>query len=76
MSNMDAKAYWDSVGKQAVIELCEQVGTSYGYYKQIANKRKRPSIDLARKMVAASGGQLSLDKLLFPLSERRTSPER
>ena len=36
-----------------------------------SNKRKRPSVDLARKMVSFSDGALSFEELLFPLDEKK-----
>lgn len=63
--------YWQKYGIDRAKEMCAYVGTSYDYFKHICNKRKRPSVDMARKMVAFSEGELNLEKLLFPLSEKR-----
>lgn len=68
---MDLNEYWKKHGKEKSVEMCNAVGTSYDYFKHICNKRKRPSVELARKMVEFSAGELSLDKLLFPISEKR-----
>ena len=64
-------AYWQRHGSAHCARLAQAAGTSYGYWKQIANQRKRPSIELARRLVHASGGELSLELLLFPISEQR-----
>ncbi len=68
---MDAMSYWKAHGREPVIALCDKVGTTYNYWKHIANKRKRPSVDLARRMVEATGGALTLDELLPPKSAMR-----
>ena len=68
---MDAMTFWDAVGRESVQRMCREIGTSYDYWKHIANRRKRPSVDLARKMVDYSRRHhpdhaLSLDELLVP----------
>ena len=68
---MDLMEYWKLIGKKDAEELCKSVGTSYEYFKHICNKRKRPSVDLARKIVKQSGGEISLEKLLFPIEEKK-----
>jgi hypothetical protein len=75
---LDAKGYWEQVGRATVQQLCDECGTSYNYFKHIANKRKRPGVDLARKMVAVSQNltpdfPLSLDLLLTPGDQMRTN---
>jgi hypothetical protein len=68
---MDLMQYWKENGKAGAEAMCQAVGTSYEYFKHICNKRKRPSVDLARKMVAFSGDKLSLNELLFPIDQKR-----
>jgi hypothetical protein len=68
---MDAMTYWKAAGRNTVLQLCNKAGTSYGYWKQFCNRRKRPGVDLARRLVAASAELtpkmvLSLDALLIP----------
>lgn len=72
---MDAMSYWKMVGSSEIRRVVEEAGTSYAYWTHIAHKRKRPGPDLARRLVAASGGALTLDELLFPSEEKR-SPSR
>ncbi len=72
-ADMDAMAYWKWYGKPHCERLATSAGTSYSYWKHICNRTKRPSVDLARALVKASNGELSLDKLLFPLEEMRVS---
>jgi hypothetical protein len=71
-NKMDAMEFWKKYGTERVLQLCADVGTTYNYWKHIANKRKRPGPDLARAMVKASGGKLKLDKLLIPRDEMKT----
>ena len=68
---MDLNEWWQRNGKLQAKEMCKAVGTSYEYFKHICNKRKRPSVDLARKIVKQSGGEISLEKLLFPIEEKK-----
>jgi hypothetical protein len=70
-NEMDAMQYWTKYGREPVMKLCETCGTTYAYWKHIANKRKRPSVDLARRFVDASNGEMSLDALLPPKREMR-----
>ena len=70
---MDAMTYWKKHGTPHVVELCAKVGTTYNYWKHIANRRKRPSVDLARRFVEHSKGKLTLEELLPPRSEMRTA---
>lgn len=68
---VSAMTFWQRHGAARCARLAQDAGTSYGYWKQIANQRKRPSIELARRLVQASQGELSLDLLLFPITEQR-----
>lgn len=63
--------YWQAHGVEHCRELAKEAGTTYDYWKRIANLRVRPSIDLARKLADLTGGELSVDKLLPPLAELR-----
>ena len=53
--------------------ICVAAGTTYDYWIRIRDRRRRPSVDLARALVAASGGVLDLDALLFPRSDIRNT---
>lgn len=67
---MDALTWWKSVGTPQAREAIKSAGTSWDYFVHIAHKRKRPGPDLARRLIAASGGALTLDELLFPKVQR------
>jgi len=65
----------DRYGLAITQGVCIKAGTTYDYFKHICNQRKRPGVDLARRLVAASGGRLDLDKLLIPKTMLRKSGE-
>ena len=62
---MDAMEFWKYAGINETRRVCEDAGTSYEHYKHIAHKRRRPSVELANKLIKASNGQLTFEKLLF-----------
>lgn len=66
-------AYWQKHGIEHCERLCIAAGTSYDYWKRICNLRARPSADLARKLVALTGGELSMETLLPPREQLRGS---
>lgn len=72
---MDAMTWWRSIGTQQAKPAVEQAGTSWAYFCHIAHRRKRPGPDLARKLIAASGGALTLEELLFP-RDSATNPAK
>jgi hypothetical protein len=46
--------------------FCESHELEYGYLRHIANKRKRPSPDMALKIEQATNGEVSRMELLYP----------
>jgi len=61
---MNAMQFWKKYGKTKVMEVCELSGTTYMYWQHIANGRKRPSVDLAYRLVEHSKGELTFVDLL------------
>jgi transcriptional regulator with XRE-family HTH domain len=61
---MNAKQYREKFGKLGCEALAEAAGTSYAYVYQIAIGHRRPSVELAQRLVEASNGQLDLISLL------------
>ena len=59
--------------KAHIEAVCVRAGTNYDYWKRIRDRRQRPSVDLAHALVAASGGELDLNLLLFPKAALRGS---
>lgn len=60
--------------REYVDSICQIAGTTLVYWRLILNRRKRPSYELALRLVFASGGELRLegeDGLLFPRASTR-----
>lgn len=51
---MDAFAFLEKHGKHVTTTVAEMAGTNWAYFSQIAYGHRRPSVDLAEKLVAAS----------------------
>ena len=71
LSYMDASAFLDKHGRDIAERVAKLAGTNYAYFSQIASGHRRPSPDLARKLVASSAGvvrkpgeQLDFESLL------------
>jgi hypothetical protein len=62
-------AYWKRYGIKRVHEVCEAAGTNYDYWKLIAYGFKRPSVDLAHRLVEQSNGEMGFIDLLPPSDE-------
>lgn len=63
-----AQDYWLKHGREKCEALAIGAGTTYAYWKRICNLRVRPGVDLARKLVELTGGELSFDLLCPPSS--------
>ena len=61
--------FWKKFGYKKVNELCLAAGTTYDYWKLIAYGHKRPSVDLAYRLVDKSEGILEFKALLPPKEE-------
>jgi len=66
---MDAMTYWKRYGIKRVHEVCEAAGTTYDYWKLIAYGFKRPSVDLAHRLVEQSNGEMVFADLLPPSTQ-------
>jgi hypothetical protein len=73
---MDAKAFLERHGKEKCVRVAILAGTNWPYFSQIAYGHRRPSPDLARKLVSASAAvirkaddQLDFESLLPPKRE-------
>lgn len=60
---MDAYTYIEKHGKPAAEALAAKAGTKYIYFYQIATGHRKPSPSLAKALVEASGGELTLTDL-------------
>lgn len=72
---MDALTFLKQSGKAVAEQVAKAAGSNYVYFSQIAYGHRRPSPELARRLVDASGGQLTLAGLrpdLWPASDVQT----
>ena len=51
---MDAFQFLEKHGKEVAEQVAIKAGSNYAYFSQIAYGHRRPSVDLAHKLVAAS----------------------
>ena len=72
---MDAKQYWKRHGSEKSREVATAAGTSWGYFEHIMHGRRRPSPELAERLVEASGGQMDFVSLLKPRAARSKKSE-
>lgn len=61
---MDAEQYLDQYGPHRAAEVAKKAGVSMAHFYAIANGRRRPSVDTAEKLVAASGRELNFMALI------------
>lgn len=61
---MDAQTFKDTFGIEESERVAIAAGSNYAYFHQIATGHRRPSVDLAEKLVDASEGRLELIALL------------
>lgn len=61
---MDAKAFLAKYGIEEATRVSVAAGTNYQYFSQIAHGHRRPSVELAEKLVKASGDRLSFEALM------------
>jgi hypothetical protein len=80
MPLMDALSFLEKHGKEVAERVATAAGTNYAYFSQIAYGHRRPSVDLAQKLVASStlefaeaADQLDFQSLLVP-KQRAASP--
>ena len=61
---MNAKQFIEHFGIEEAKKVAEKAGTNYPYFSQIAYGHRRPSVDLAKRLVVASDERLDLLALL------------
>mgnify|MGYP005667932333 FL=1 len=62
---MNAKEFLEKFGREEAERVATSSGTNYAYFSQLAYGHRRPSVDLAERLVAASEGRLDFTKLLL-----------
>ena len=60
---MNALTFLKKVGKTAAEKVACDAGSNYVYFSQIAYGHRRPSPELARRLVEASAGEMTLSEL-------------
>lgn len=65
---MNLNDYYIKHGTAGLERLAQESDTKLSYLKQLVyTTNKRPSIEMARRLVAASGGELTFDGLANPV---------
>jgi hypothetical protein len=62
---MNAKDFLDEFGREEATRVAIAAGTNYVYFTQIASGHRRPSVDLALRLITASDDRLSFEALLL-----------
>lgn len=62
---MDLFEYRENFGTEGIKALATKAGTGAKYLEHLVLYRKRPSTDLAHRLIAASGGKLTLGKIML-----------
>lgn len=68
---MDAKTYLDTYGPEHTDQVCRKAKTKLSYFRQCALGHRHFSRNLAQKLSAASGGEMSVMELLFPPERKK-----
>jgi transcriptional regulator with XRE-family HTH domain len=55
---MDALNFLEKHGKDVAERVAKKAGTNFAYYSQIAHGHRRPSVDLADRLVVASAEEV------------------
>jgi transcriptional regulator with XRE-family HTH domain len=61
---MNATDYFELRGTKKAREVAEKAGISYPYFWQISRRLRRPSPEVAERLVEASGHELDFVSLL------------
>ena len=67
---MNAREFLDKFGGAEAEQVAVAAGTNLPYFEQLACGARRPSFELAERLVAASGGRLDVLALLRAKTER------
>jgi hypothetical protein len=65
---MDAHEFLKVHGSPEAESVAIRAGTNLNYFRQLACGARRPSVDLALRLVEASGHRLDFNKLLLAKS--------
>ena len=62
---MDAREFLKTYGSGEAETVCSRAGTNLNYFRQIACGSRRPSVELALRLVDASDHRMDFNKLLL-----------
>jgi hypothetical protein len=62
---LNARQFLDEHGRDEARRIAELAGTNLAYFEQFACGARRPSIELAKKLVSASNDRLGFTALLL-----------
>lgn len=67
IKTMTLNEYFHEYGRPGLVSLAQKTGTKLSYLLQLNYvTEKRPSLDLAQRLIDASGGKLTLEGLSNP----------
>lgn len=58
---MNAREFWDHVGAKVMKQVCVEAGSTYGYFKLVANNHRGASKEFAEKYATAAKNLTGLD---------------
>lgn len=64
VNDLSAQEFIDTFGAEEAERVAKAAGTNLPYFRQIAGGFRRPSVELADKLVQASGQRMGFVKLL------------
>lgn len=71
---MDALQFLRHEGSAEATRVAERAGTNFAYFRQIAHGHRRPSVDLAQRLVEASDHRLEFTALLLAKRPGHSQP--
>ena len=71
---MDAKDFLARYGRAEAQIVADRAGTNYRYFYQLATGKRRASVELAERLVVASGGRMDQMAILNARSKTVTPP--
>lgn len=71
---MDALEFLTSHGKATAEAVARDAGTNFAYFSQLAYGHRRPSVDLAQRLVAASAAHVQDAERRLDLLSLLTAP--
>ena len=63
---MNAKQYYEHTrrNRQVLLDVLKEADTNMAYFRQLAYGFRKPSVEMAKRLEVASGGEMKAAKLL------------